>query len=80
MREVVRYVQAARKNAGLNVDDRIVLSFTTDIEELQQAIAEHDSTIQAETLAVLLGDVTAGHEETVKIEGMELQVCLKKSS
>ena len=80
MREVVRYVQAARKNAGLNVDDRIVLSFTTDIEELQQAITEHDSTIQAETLAVLLGDVTAGHEETVKIEGMELQVCLKKSS
>jgi isoleucyl-tRNA synthetase len=78
MREVVRHVQSARKKAGLSVDDRIVLSLTTDSQTLQQAIEEHADTIQQETLAVGLKAVDDGHTESVKVEGDELTICLVK--
>ncbi len=78
MREVVRFVQNARKDAGLNVDDRIELSLKTESGELQKAIDEHAETIKAETLAITLGEVAGGFEITVKIEGEELLIALKK--
>lgn len=78
-REVIRYVQNARKDAGLNVDDRIELQLETKDEELQKAIDEFADTIKAATLATKLGDVQDGYETTVNIEGNELRVCLKKA-
>lgn len=79
MREVVRFVQNARKNAGLNVDDRIVLKLETESEELRMAIEEHGETIAAETLATSLEGVADGHTENVKVEGEPLTISLKKS-
>ncbi len=76
MREVIRHVQAARKNAGLQVDDRIILKLKTDDEELNQAITEHAATIAAETLAIM-GE-TSDNQSNVKIEGAELTISLKK--
>ena len=76
MREVIRHVQSARKNAGLNVDDRITLRLETTDDELKQAVAEHADTIAAETLAEF-GEV-AENESTVKIEGSELKIYLEK--
>lgn len=81
MREVIRHIQAARKNAGLNVDDRIKLALTTENEALQAAIVEHAETIQAETLAVNAEDGDKLHfETTAKVEGSELVVALEKSA
>lgn len=79
MREVIRHVQAARKEAGLNVDDRIILSLKTSNKELQQAIDEHAEIIEAETLALKFGSVIDGFKTTAKVEGEELAVQLKKS-
>ena len=82
MREIIRHVQAARKQAGLNVDDRIVLSLMVlpgEAEELEKAIEEHDKTIAEETLTERYDDVQDGYDTTVKIEGMELRICLKKA-
>ncbi len=79
MREVVRVVQAARKDAGLNVDDRITLQLTTDDTELRSAIDEHAETIKTETLAVKLASVDGGYETKVKVEGKELAICLSKA-
>ncbi len=74
MREVIRHVQSARKQAGLNVDDRIVLQLTTTDNELQQAIAEHQTVIKAECLASF-GD-TDQNSTDVKVDGAELQIAL----
>lgn len=79
MREVVRHVQSARKQAGLNVDDHIALSLTTANEELEEAIREHEAVILAETLADSLSDKQYVYEATVKVEGAELQLSLQKS-
>jgi len=78
MREVVRFVQNARKNAGLNVDDRIVLQLETDDEELNAAIEEHRATIGTETLTSEFRQVDA-HEETVKVESKQLTIRLEKA-
>ena len=76
MREVIRHVQSARKSAGLNVDDRIILELQSDDSELNKAIKEHRETIAAETLASDMGAVKDGYEQTVKIDGAELTIRL----
>lgn len=75
-REVIRHVQAARKNAGLNVDDRIVISLSSDDDTLTAALREHADTIAEETLATY-GPADDGYRTEGKIEGSVLQVALK---
>ena len=79
MREVIRLVQAARKDAGLNVDDRILLSLSTDNESLRQAIDEHQDTIFTETLAT--GEITGDRlYDTVKsVEKIPLAIAIQKA-
>ena len=80
MREVIRYVQSARKQAGLVVDDRIKLSLITENEDLCQSIKLHKNVIQNETLALELSDRKI-HDFTidVKIDGADLKVSLVKN-
>ena len=78
MREVIRFVQSARKKAGLNVDDRINLTLLTQNRELTDAIAEYRDTIYTETLVV--GDtVTSTNAEMVKIDSADLAISLEKA-
>ncbi len=80
MREVVRQVQNARKQAGLQVDDRIKLVLQTDDKELVKAVHEFGDTIKQEVLANhLTAEGDAAHEATVKVEGSELTIRLEKS-
>lgn len=79
MREVIRHVQAARKNAGLNVDDHIVLSLETGDDELGAAIAEHVDTIAGETLADKLAAGSYLYTADVKVEGAQLALSLQKA-
>jgi isoleucyl-tRNA synthetase len=51
-REVVRLVQDARKNDGLDVTDRIVLRWTSSDPALLEALQVHGQTVAAEVLAV----------------------------
>ncbi len=79
MREVVRFIQNARKQAGLNVDDRIVLSLTTDDSELKAAIDEHIETIKTETLAAEVVSDMNENQTQVKIDSAELVIALRKA-
>lgn len=81
MREIVRHVQNARKQADLNVDDRIKLSLHTDDAETAEAINEHESTICNETLANSLETTVQpyAYTQTVKVEGKALEVALEKA-
>ena len=74
MREVIRHVQSARKKAGLQVDDRIILRLATNDQQLRQAIDEHAEVITAETLATF-GEVD-DNQSTAVVEGAELVITL----
>jgi isoleucyl-tRNA synthetase len=76
VRELIRQVQAARKKAGLNVDDRIKLSVDVEVPE------EYREMLMNEVLAT---DFTAGkivnyaHDEIVKVEGENTTISLEKA-
>ena len=74
IRELIRFVQAARKKAGLEVDDRIKLSIDTEISEDWQDV------LKAEVLAVELGrDNNYQYDEVVKVNGKNITISLEKA-
>ena len=80
-REVIRVVQKARKDAGLSVDDRILLTLSTDDTKLNSAIDTWGDSIMAETLttASLTEDQPAEYTTTVKVAGSALRLELAKA-
>ena len=80
MREIVRHVQSARKQAGLQIDDRIVLSISSDDSEISQAVDAFADVIKSETLAVELNSVVKESEKyDAKIEGKLVEISLEKA-
>jgi len=76
-REVVRAVQGARKDSGLDVSDRIVLELGGDPAVLAAARA-HEAYIAEEVLAVSVAwDATGG--TVARIEGVELRVSVTRA-
>ena len=74
VRELIRFVQAARKKAGLNVDDRIKLSVSADIP------GEHLEMFKNEVLATELSkDGNYSYDEIVKVEGENVTISLEKA-
>ena len=74
IRELIRFVQAARKKAGLEVDDRIKLSIDTEISENWQEM------LKAEVLAVELErDNNYQYDEVVKVNGKNITISLEKA-
>jgi len=79
-REVIRYIQTARKDAGLNIDDRIELTLVTSSDDIKQAIAKHGTVITDETLAInLSNNDEKSYSTSTKIDGQDLQISLQKA-
>jgi isoleucyl-tRNA synthetase len=77
-REVVHAVQAARKTAGLNVEDRIALTLGGD-EELLAAARAHEEYVAGETLATSLAyDGADGEAALTEIEGRPLLIAVSR--
>jgi isoleucyl-tRNA synthetase len=85
-REIVHAVQAARKAAGLEVEDRIELALDGD-EALTRAAQAHRDYVAGETLAVELavGDNApiaasdGAYSEKVQIEALALTIGLRRA-
>ena len=75
-RDFVRQVQQLRKEADLEIADRIDVFFHCRDEDLKAAIVEWSEYIQTETLAdsVQLTDTVPDSAKTVRIGGVELQL------
>jgi isoleucyl-tRNA synthetase len=77
-REVVHAVQAARKTAGLNVEDRIELTLGGD-EELLAATRDHEEYVAGETLATSVSyDGADGDAARTEIEGRPLLIAVSR--
>jgi isoleucyl-tRNA synthetase len=80
-RHVVRQVQDSRKNAELEMEDRIELYLGTDSPKLREAIDAHRDTIMAETLTTIWATAPLtgeAYRATVKVDGQPLTIELRK--
>jgi isoleucyl-tRNA synthetase len=80
-RDVVRMVQDQRKEAGLDMEDHIVLYLATESGPLRQAIDTHRTYIASETLVDVWANASPNgqaHRADVKVEGQGLTIELMK--
>jgi isoleucyl-tRNA synthetase len=83
-REIVHAVQNARKNAGLQVEDRIELALGGD-PQLLGAAGEHREQIAGETLALALAldasqqAASWEHTEQAELDGLPLSISLRRA-
>jgi isoleucyl-tRNA synthetase len=78
MRELVRFIQSARKKAGFEIEDRIEVGY----EGLENVFEKFADEIAKEVLAEKLGKgglEKVDYEETVSVNGKEIKLFLKKS-
>ena len=76
-REVVHAVQAARKAAGLEVEDRIALTLGGDAELIDAARA-HQDYVTGETLATSLAYDGAESGVPAEVDGRELRISVER--
>jgi isoleucyl-tRNA synthetase len=82
-RELVCHVQNARKDAVLEMEDRIILHLGTEVPALRQAIEAHRAYIANETLTAewsthsLPGEGV--YRTNVKVDGQPLTIELRKA-
>ena len=73
IRELIRFVQAARKKAGLNVDDRIRLMVSMEVPEVYRKMLMNE--VLAEEL---VHEGNFAYDEIVKVQGENVAISLEK--
>jgi len=76
-REIVHAIQAARRDAGLEVSDRIVLTLAGD-DALLEAARSHEPYVAGETLAVQVNYDGVDGGQRVRVDGRELRVAVAR--
>jgi len=77
-REIVHAIQTARRDAGLEVSDRIVLTLAGD-DALLDAARSHEPYVAGETLAVQVNYDGADGGQRVRVDGRELRVAVVRA-
>jgi isoleucyl-tRNA synthetase len=78
-REVVHAVQSARRDAGLDISDRIVLRLGGD-DELLAAARKHEVYLSGEVLAVEVHYDGNGQGDIARIDGRELCISVARAT
>ena len=73
IRELIRFIQAARKKAGLNVDDRIRLMVSMEVSEAYREMLMNE--VLAEEL---VHEGNFAYDEIVKVQGETITISLEK--
>jgi isoleucyl-tRNA synthetase len=73
-REIVKLVQAARRDAGLDVSDRIRLRWASPSPAVAAAFSAHGDWIAAEVLAVEVTSAADGDEQDAAGEPVVIEV------
>ena len=73
IRELIRFIQAARKKAGLNVDDRIRLMVSMEVPEAYREMLMNE--VLAEEL---VHEGNFAYDEIVKVQGENVAISLEK--
>ncbi len=80
-REIVRFVNALRKNAELSIEDGADLYWETSSEEVKKAFAIFESDIKKETLCESISEGISEkleHTKEVKVNGEEVKIGIIK--
>jgi len=77
-REIVHAVQAARRDAGLEISHRIMLTLDGD-QELRNAARAYEAHIASETLSLEVAYATLNGVDAVVIDGRELRVKVERA-
>ena len=78
LRELIRELQVLRKDAGLNIDDRITLNLSTNSEFMAKVIEKNLALINAEVLCVSNEILAEGFERKLDFDGESVEVKLAK--
>ena len=78
LREIIRQVQVARKDADFEISDRITLYITSDNADANRVIEKYKQTIMQETLATKFEDNKAEYETTADITNAKITIKLKR--
>jgi isoleucyl-tRNA synthetase len=78
-REVISRVQRMRREAGLDVTDRIHLTWSSDDMSVRDALRRHEGQISSEVLATTMEEAAAEAVETFLVDGAAVTLGIKKS-
>lgn len=78
-RELIRSAQVLRKEADFNIDDRIIVEFITDSEDLKEIINKYNEKIKSELLATKIEKIDSAEiESSVEIGEDKITIKMKR--
>jgi isoleucyl-tRNA synthetase len=78
-RDFVRHVQQLRKDAGLNIQDRIAITWQSTQPAVAEMAAEWNRYICEETLADSLQQATPSSPKSVSVGDCDVQIAITRS-
>ncbi len=78
LRDIVRQCQVFRKNAGFDVSDRIVISFTTESDLVGSILEEKKDALSRDLLATVATPSSVDYTGTIDLDGAIITVQLQK--
>jgi isoleucyl-tRNA synthetase len=79
MRELQRRLQVLRKDIGLEIEDRIRITWESASEDIARIFASFGELLQSELLAVEIGQGAVGDGHDLNIDGADLRIAVVKA-